>query len=146
MLAQFYFALMLTLSVESWVYRWLKPQDGWYLLTIMVMNVVLNPLMNESLMVSGFTSYYPMLIILEVMVIITETIILKLLTKTDWKQAFVFALIANVASLGLGLWFHQFGLSEATLWVGASVLTLPLLVLWSTWFFHQILIKQCAKK
>jgi hypothetical protein len=137
MLATFYFALMLTLSIETWIYRWLKRSSITFLLLVMGMNIVLNPIMNEFLQMTSFDRYWAMLIFLEIIVILLETIIVHFASQARWSKSFLVAMLANSASLLIGLLFNQFIFTQQALWIGSFVLSLPLLGLCSWMFFKR---------
>lgn len=137
MLVQFYFALMLTLAIEMWIYRILNPTSIRFLLIVMGMNILLNPIMNDLLANTSFEHYWTMLLIYEIIVVIIETILVKFASQARWLKSFLVAMLANSASMLIGLFFNQFLFTQQDLWMGSFILTIPLLGLWASLFFKQ---------
>lgn len=101
------FALSLTLLVETLIYYFLKPRDLKFALSVIIMNGVLNVTMNIGFFLYFFAmpvhNYLRTLFIIEALIVIVETLIIYKINKTPLFKTFLFSLLANGVSLGLGL-------------------------------------------
>ncbi len=77
-------------------------------LTSTIANIFLNVGMNLLLSIAENESYYIILACFEVVTVILEILIIKLLCQTKTSRTIWLVLLANVASLVLGLCFNLF--------------------------------------
>lgn len=104
------FPLFLTLVLEAFVYFWLRPFSRKVFGVMLMANVVLNVLLNVTLMyfpfIKSYTGYVVVLIIAEVFIVMLEAFIIYKVLNEQKIRAFIFALIANSVSLSVGLLFN----------------------------------------
>ena len=98
--------VLLTIVVEEVCLLLLKEKKKKVYLACFLMNIVLNPIMNLTLITSTKLQYYfpnygTILIILEIFVIAVEAIIYIFLIK-DIKKGIYYSLILNISSFALG--------------------------------------------
>ena len=97
--------VLLTIVVEEVCLLLLKEKNKKVYLACFLMNIVLNPIMNHTLIMRTklqyYFPYYGTLIILEVFVIAVEAIIYIFLIK-DIKKGIYYSLILNISSFALG--------------------------------------------
>lgn len=94
-------ALVLTILIEFFIYCLILRREFLMLFVYSALiNSVTNPLLNLGAMF-GFS-----LILLEILVFVSEIFLIKPLMKISFKKAAAISLIANLASLliGLALW------------------------------------------
>lgn len=97
------FALLLTLVIETFIYVFVKPYDIKLFITVTVMNLVLNPLMNLTLLnMASLQQYTVWLTIFECLTVVIEATVLYFIVKIRLPKAFIFAFIANIVSYGIG--------------------------------------------
>lgn len=104
-----FLSLFLTLVIEVPLYFAINRKSQSYLLTIYVMNIVLNPIMNLLLVYVFSYQYIVALAIMEVIVVIIEGFIIFWFKNIRYK-GFLIALGANSISLSIGLLFNHFSL------------------------------------
>lgn len=104
-LAGFAAALLLTIVVEAAAAWLLGLRTGQAQLILLLINVITNPLLNLALTLANalglFTvvsPYDPVLLVLEAIVIATETLLLVQAVKLPRNQALLITLVANTAS------------------------------------------------
>ena len=99
------FPLAVTLVIETGLYMILKHRDLKLFLVVGVMNLVLNTTMNIVLLLCGDTQlkYWLILIIGEVSTTFVESLIVYLFMKFKYLKILLFAVIANLGSLLVGL-------------------------------------------
>lgn len=134
-----YFSFITTLSIETWIYMGMNPKRKSILLMTMVMNAILNPLMNMLLVFGTRASYWISLWILEGIVILVEAITIHYLMTATWKKSLLFSILANGASLSVGLIFMVYRFSQTQLWIGSMLMVIPLVGLWTWLFFRPFL-------
>ncbi len=94
----FIFALFGTILIEFMIYAIFIRKDFLYLLAYSILiNSITNPLMNLTLSFGGN------LFVLEFLVFIAEIFLIKSLLKLDYKKSIIISLVANLASLIIGL-------------------------------------------
>lgn len=96
------FPMILTLLIEVPIYFWFYKKSLGYLLVIYLMNMVLNFVMNYLLLYVFLSNYFVALIIMEVIVVIIEGFIIYWFKNIRFNGLYI-ALVANAASLGIGL-------------------------------------------
>ena len=99
------FPLAVTLVIETGLYMILKHRDLKLFLVVGIMNAILNPTMNIVLLLCGDTQlkYWLILIIGEVSTTFVESLIVYLFMKFKYLKILLFAVIANLGSLLVGL-------------------------------------------
>lgn len=99
------FPLAVTLVIETGLYMILKHRDLKLFLVVGVMNLVLNTTMNIFLLLCGDTQlkYWLILIIGEVSTTFIESLIVYLFLRFKYLKILLFAVIANLGSLLVGL-------------------------------------------
>ena len=99
------FPLAVTLVIETGLYMILKHRDLKLFLVVGVMNLVLNTTMNIVLLLCGDTQlkYWLILIIGEVSTTFIESLIVYLFMRFKYLKILLFAVIANLGSLLVGL-------------------------------------------
>ncbi len=100
-------ALLLTIVIEGTVMLALTRSVKWLLYNILV-NALTNPLLNLALMYvsvfSGKTGLYVIcLLIGEIIVIVGEACLYRLLTQDTARRCFIRSLITNLVSVLLGI-------------------------------------------
>ena len=97
--------VLLTIVVEEVCLLLLKEKKKKVYLACFLMNIVLNPIMNHTLIMRTklqyYFPYYGTLIILEIFVIAVEAIIYIFLIK-DIKKGIYCSMILNISSFALG--------------------------------------------
>lgn len=96
--------LILTLLVETVIYVFLKPKSLRLLATVVLLNLILNPLMNLFLarMSNPFT-YNRLLWLFEVITVVIEATVIIFIVKTSKKKTFLFAIMSNLGSFLMGV-------------------------------------------
>ena len=108
-------ALMITLAIEVNIYIFLDKKNIFLWLTATIMNIVLNVSMN--LLVYLVQSEYGQIlyyICFEIGTFIVEALIIFFIFKYNIWKCFLFALIANVASLIIGLLMNRWVVQDIT--------------------------------
>lgn len=109
MLRSLLFPLSVTIFVETIIYFFLRKHDLKLITTTVILNFLFNTTMNLSLIILiGVNSYFKSLAIFEVATVIVEALIIYAVVKTPFTRTFLFALLANTASLVVGLFFNFF--------------------------------------
>ncbi|MBO7080385.1 MAG: hypothetical protein J6W64_11435 [Bacilli bacterium] len=97
--------VLLTIVVEEVCLILLKEKKKKVYLACFLMNIVLNPIMNHTLIMGTklryYFPYYGTLIILEIFVIAVEAIIYIFLLK-DIKKGIYYSVVLNISSFALG--------------------------------------------
>ncbi|MFA5660376.1 MAG: hypothetical protein WC968_03160 [Bacilli bacterium] len=107
--------LFLTLLVETLIYFFLKPKSIKLLVTVIVLNMILNPAMN--LLLNSFKNpgtYNRILQLAEIITVIIETAVIVYIVKTPLKKTLIFSIFSNMGSflMGIILFYPQSVLSE----------------------------------
>lgn len=101
----FVLPVLLTIVVEEVCLLLLKEKKKKVYLACFLMNIVLNPILNYTIIMWSklkyYFPYYGTLIILEIFVIAVEAIIYIFLLK-DIKKGIYYSLILNISSFALG--------------------------------------------
>ena len=119
---------MLTLAIETPIYLILRWRDLKLFIICSALNMALNPTMNILLTYIIPEEHYMLsLVLLEVATIIVETIIICTICKTDVINTFSFAVLANGASLIVGLLSEAIYQTKVTIIVVTIVLSLSYL-------------------
>lgn len=108
-------ALMITLAIEVNIYIFLDKKNIFLWLASTIMNIVLNVSMN--LLIYLVTSEYGQIIYLicfEIGTFIVEALILFLIFKYKLWKCFLFAFIANLVSLLIGLLVNRWVVQDRT--------------------------------
>ena len=108
-------ALMITLAIEVNIYIFLDKKNIFLWLASTIMNIVLNVSMNSLIYL--VTSEYGQIIYLicfEIGTFIVEALILFLIFKYKLWKCFLFAFIANAASLIIGLLVNRWVVQDMT--------------------------------
>jgi hypothetical protein len=95
-------ALLITLIVEVVVVVFISRKSFLLVGTVIVINLITNPLMNILLATSNHFNGENLLYLLELLVIIVEGTIYYIVTKRIY-QAFTISIIANVCSYVVGI-------------------------------------------
>ena len=103
--------LAITVVVEATVI-WLLFRKGTFVYYSFLCNLLTNPALNLLLLIAvnflGMKYYYAILVPLEIIVVLVETYVYRLLCKFSTKKAFSVSLLANVISFGVGLVIYMF--------------------------------------
>lgn len=102
-----YIALALTLLIEITIFLILKYRSYKFLILFIATNIVTNISMNYLLKFMPITPYDLSLYSMEIFVFLIEGFIYSIVLK-DIKKAMILSIIANTASLFLGLFIMQF--------------------------------------
>lgn len=99
------FSLSITLFIETGIYMILKHRDLKLLLVVSLMNLILNPAMNIIFYyaIPDEKTYWIALAIAEVSTTLIESLIVFLLMRFKYPKVLLFAFLANLASLVVGL-------------------------------------------
>ena len=99
------FSLSITLFIETGIYMILKHRDLKFLLVVSLMNLILNPAMNIIFYyaIPDEKTYWIALAIAEVSTTLIESLIVFLLMRFKYPKVLLFAFLANLASLVVGL-------------------------------------------
>ena len=99
------FSLSITLFIETGIYMILKHRDLKLLLVVSLMNLILNPTMNIIFYyaIPDEKTYWIVLAIAEVSTTLIESLIVFLLMRFKYPKVLLFAFLANLASLVVGL-------------------------------------------
>lgn len=107
------FALLVTLIVETLVYFFALKKSLKFLLTIFIMNIVLNVSMNATLLLAkSEVTYYLLLLGFEILTIIIEALIIGLMFKIKFKSALSTSFLANFLSFVIGNGFYAFNIID----------------------------------
>ena len=108
-------ALMITLAVEVNIYIFLDKKNIFLWLAASIMNVILNVSMNTFVYLIhseyGQLLYF---VFFEIGTFIVEALILFLIFKYKIWKCFLFAFIANVSSLMIGLLVNRWVITDTT--------------------------------
>ena len=98
-------SLLLTIGLECTISSILRSRQLTY--SVLVCNLLTNPLLNLILLIYvntiGADHYLTILLILELLVVPTEALVIKLMTDFPPFKALLMSLLFNAASFGLGL-------------------------------------------
>ena len=99
------FSLSITLLIETGIYMILKHRDLKLLLVVSLMNLILNPAMNIIFYfaIPDERTYWIALAIAEVSTTLIESLIVFLFMRFKYPKVLLFAFLANLASLSIGL-------------------------------------------
>lgn len=100
-------ALALTVVIEIIVAILLGYRKKWELLTIVLINVITNPILNYILIVNSYFNWLSInifiVISLEVIVVIVEWLLLKYTFRKDSKKLLILSVAMNATSFLVGL-------------------------------------------
>jgi hypothetical protein len=106
MLGRYALSLLLTILIETGVAYLLGFRTRWYLLTVAVINVITNPVLNYLLLVLGWLGMdvtLALVIPLEILVAVAEWRLLVYVFGGPKGRLLILSVLANAASFLIGL-------------------------------------------
>lgn len=98
-----FYSLLITILIEFTIlYVFLRQKPLKILLYTILINCLTLPLATM-----GYHYLISNLILIEILVIITETLLIRLLFEIGYKRAFTVSLVANLVSAVVGLWIFK---------------------------------------
>lgn len=97
-------SLLVTLSIETFIYMFLDNKSLKLFITVLAMNIVLNLSMNISMLfIHPESMWYVALVIWEISTTVIESLIIKFINKYKYWKSILFAFLANATSLLVGI-------------------------------------------
>ena len=126
------FSLSITLFIETGIYMILKHRDLKLLLIVSLMNLVLNPTMNLIFYfaIHYEKTYWLALAIAETLTTLIESLIVFLFMRFKYPKVLLFAFLANLASLAMGLLLRPVYETKTTIIVLTSLFLLSYLFIY----------------